>query len=326
MSFFSKSIATVAVNMKPVSGPWGGSSPFVWQLRSFLEARGYAVRFDLRRETDVILLIDPREDLQGRAFGLREIADYRREHPRVRVIHRVNECDQRKATAFMDPLLAEANKLADHTVFISGWLRDYFASRWAEPMRPHSVIYNGAATRDFHPIRAAVWDGIVPLRVVTHHWSDHMLKGFDVYEEVDRLIAEGELPGFEQWIIGRWPKKITWRASRTFPPSHGAALGTQLRQCHLYLTATRWEPCGMHHVEGAQCGLPLVFHRDGGGVVEAGERYGVGFHDDVKSALLAARERYAELRSKVIAAPPSGDRMCLEYCELIQRLLAERSD
>ena len=80
----------------------------------------------------------------------------------------------------------------------------------------------------------------------------------------------------------------------------------------------------MHHVEGAQCGLPLVYHRDGGGVVEAGLRYGVGFDTDVKTALLEARERYGELRRKLLATMPSGDRMCLEYIEAMQAALVSR--
>ncbi len=315
-------IATVAINMRPRRGPWGGSSPFVWQLRAFLQARGYAVRFDLSRKTDAIIVIDPRDDLEGKAFGMSAIAAYKKAHPEVQVIHRVNECDQRKNSNFIDALLEKASATVDHTVFISEWLRDYFAQRWFDTTRPHSVIYNGAAAAHFHPIGSARWTPGEPIRIVTHHWSDNPLKGFDVYEIVDRLIADGELPGFELRVIGRWPKNISWRAARTYPPAHGLALGDLLRQCHLYLTATRWEPCGMHHVEGAQCGLPLVYHTDGGGVVEAGRRYGIGFSDDVKSALLAARDRFSDLRHAALTEAPSGDRMALDFGALIQSLIA----
>ncbi len=317
-------VATVAINMRPTSGPWGGSSTFVSQLRAFLEARGWRVVYRLTPEVDAIIVIDPREDLQLKAFGMREIIAHKQRHPRVQVIHRVNECDQRKGTSFMDPLLAEANAHADFTVFIAEWLREYHAARWFDTARPHDVIYNGADAGVFHPIGQQAWRGGEPVRVVTHHWSDNPLKGFDIYEEVDRLIAAGELPGFELWVIGRWPAGIHWKSARTFPPSAGRALAAQLRACHLYLTATRWEPCGMHHVEGAQCGLPLLYHEDGGGVVEAGLRYGIGFRDNVAAALLDARDRYTELRQQVLARLPSGDRMVLAYAEIIQRLLAER--
>jgi glycosyltransferase involved in cell wall biosynthesis len=322
--FPSPPVATVAINMRSTSGPWGGSSTFVSQLKAFLEARGWRVTYRLSPEVDAIILIDPRDDLQLKAFGMREIIEHKKRYPKVRVIHRVNECDQRKGTSFMDPLLAEANAHADFTVFIAEWLREYHAERWFDRKRPHDVIYNGADAGVFHPIGQQPWKGKGPLRIVTHHWSDNPLKGFDVYEQVDRLLTDGKLPGFEFWVIGRWPARIQWKSARTFPPSAGHALAAQLRACHLYLTATRWEPCGMHHVEGAQCGLPLLYHEDGGGVVEAGLRYGLGFRDDVGGALIAARDRYAELHAQVLARIPSGDRMVLSYAEILQRLLAER--
>lgn len=322
--FPGKPVATVAINMRPTSGPWGGSSTFVAQLRRFLEARGWRVTYRLSPEVDAIMLIDPRDDLQLKAFGMPEIIAHKQRYPHVRVVHRVNECDQRKGSNFMDALLAQASQHVDFTIFIAEWLRDYHAARWFDAARPHSVIYNGADAAIFHPIGQRPWKPGEPLRVVTHHWSDNPLKGFDVYEEVDRLLAAGKLPGFELHVIGRWPSNIQWKSTRTAPPSAGRALAEQLRACHLYLTATRWEPCGMHHVEGAQCGLPLLYHEDGGGVVEAGRRYGIGFREDVAAALLEARDRYAELRGQVLERMPSGDRMVLEYASVLQRLLAER--
>jgi glycosyltransferase involved in cell wall biosynthesis len=329
MNFFQKwipapPVATLAINMRSTSGPWGGSSTFVAQFHAFLRSRGWRVTYRLGPEVDAILIIDPRDDLQLKAFGMPEIIAHRKKYPHVRVIHRVNECDQRKGTSFMDPLLAEASAHVDYTIFIAEWLRDYHAARWFDVKRPHAVIYNGADASVFHPIGQSRWKPGEPLRIVTHHWSDNPLKGFDVYEEVDRLMTAGKLPGFEFWVIGRWPKTIQWKSARTFPPSAGRALAAQLRECHLYLTATRWEPCGMHHVEGGQCGLPLLYHEDGGGVVEAGLRYGLGFRDDVGAALIKARDSYAELHAQVLARIPSGDRMVLSYAEILQRLLAER--
>ncbi len=309
--------------MRPTSGPWGGSSTFVVQLLAQLRRRGFEVCFDLKGDIDLIVIIDPRIDGRLKRFGPDEIAAYRAKNPRVRVLHRVNECDQRKATSFMDPLLAKANEHADFTVFIAEWLRDYHVARWFDSAKPHSVIYNGADPAVFHPIGSRPWKEGEPLRVVTHHWSNHPLKGFDIYEEVDRLITAGELPGFELWVIGRWPENLVWKSARTFPPSSGRRLAEQLRECHLYLTGTRWEPCGMHHVEGAQCGLPLAYHEEGGGVVEAGKKYGLGFRDDVKGCLLEMRARYAEFRGRVLAAMPSGDRMAYEFANLIQRMIAE---
>jgi len=224
----------------------------------------------------------------------------------------------------MDKMLAEANRIADYTVFISGWLREYHAERWFDPSRPHSVVYNGADPEVFHPIGASLYNGSGPFRLVTHHWSNNPMKGFDVYRRVDALIADGELKGVELWIVGRWPVTLRWRSARTFPPTYGTDLADKLRACHAYITASLWEPCGMHHVEGAQCGLPLVYHEDGGGIAEAGRKYGIAYREDVKSAILRMREEYALHRRRLFQNMPSGDRMCLEYAEIIQRLLSER--
>jgi glycosyltransferase involved in cell wall biosynthesis len=261
--------------------------------------------------------VDPRVSVH-KPFGTVEVAAFRQKYPWVQVLHRVNECDQRKDSDFMDELLAEANQLADHTTFISQWVRDYHAQRWFDATASHDVIYNGADNRVFHPLPPRRRGS--KLRLVTHHWSDNWLKGFDVYQQVDALISDGMLPDVELWIIGRWPQEIRWRAARTFAPTHGPALAALLRECDAYLTGSRFEPCGMHHVEGAQCGLPLLFHEDGGGIVEAGRRYGIGFSDDPAPAIGEMQQHLGEYRKRLLREMPSGERMATAYADIVQRL------
>lgn len=310
--------------MKPVKGPWGGSNVFVWQFANALKQHGFQVRFDLEQNVDVILIIDPRVDLLSKAFGMQEIIAYKKKNPDVKIIHRINECDQRKNTNFMDDLLREANSFADYTVFISEWLRDYFVKSWFDPQLAHSVIYNGADASVFHPVGGSVFRENQPLRIVTHHWADNPMKGFPVYEILDRMIADGDIKNAELWIIGRWPLNIEWQSAKLFPPASGHKLADLLRQCHLYITASLWEPCGMHHVEGAQCGLPLLAHADGGGIVEAAAKYGYVFRDDLKECIQSARCNYRHLRERVFANIPSGIAMACGYVRIVQMLLATR--
>jgi glycosyltransferase involved in cell wall biosynthesis len=285
--------------------------------------RGWRVVFDLRRDPDVVLVIDPRRDHPTKRFGLADLEPFRERNPQVPILHRINECDQRKGTNDIDELLRRTNALADHTVFISEWLRDYFIERWFDASRSHSVIYNGADPCVYHPIGNHLPSPGETIRVVTHHWSPHWLKGYDVYRQLDELIAAGELPGVSFRVIGRWPEEIRWKATETFAAMTGAPLAAKLRECHIYLTASRWEPCGMHHVEGAQCGLPLVYHEDGGGIVEAGQRYGIGFRDDVAGAIRKAAGRLGDLRHRLLGNLPSGERMVLDFADTIQRLAVE---
>ncbi len=304
----------VAINLKPRPAPWGGGNQVVEQIQNYLRQRGYGVTYRLQPGVAAILLVEPRANENDVQFGVAEIQAFKRRYPQVRCVHRINECDKRKGTTGVDELLRRANRAtADMTVFISAWLRDYFVERWFDPAWPHQVIQNGADPALFYPTHKPIDTGGRTFRLVTHHWSDNWMKGFKVYQAVDRMIAGGELEDMSLMVIGRWPPEIRWQAAITHPPVRGKTLADLLRQNDLYLTASLWEPCGMHHIEGAQCGLPLVYHRDGGGIVEFGQRYGLGFREDVRPVLLQARAQYAALRRQVLSRPPSGATMCQLY-------------
>lgn len=314
-----KPVARVAVNLAPRKSPYGGGNQFLQQLGRYLTFHGYEVVYHLDSGVDCVLIMDGRN--AQTTFGLREIQAFKRLHPSVVCIHRVNECDQRKQSDFMDDLLSRVNSAADHTVFISKWLRDYHASRWFNLARPHTVIHNGADPSVFHPVGSRPSSGKEVFRLVTHHWSDNPMKGFRVYEEIDRLIDNKELSNVELWVIGRWPAAMQWRSARLIGPVTGQRLADLLRQCQAYVTASLWEPGGMHFIEGAQCGLPLLYHEDGGGIVEVGKQFGIGFRDDIGSAIMEMRRDYGELREAVLRLSPSGDRMCHEYRRIIQSML-----
>jgi glycosyltransferase involved in cell wall biosynthesis len=316
-------IATVAINRRPVRTPFGGGNQWLGQLTRALRRTGYSIRFDLSGEVDCIVVADPRKGPTA-SFDCDAIAAYKAAHPRTVCLQRVNDNDRHRGSDSRDAAQAAGNQVADHTVFVSAWLRDYDASSWFDLQRPHSVIGNGADPRVFHPLGQARWDGAGPLRLVTHHWSTNWNKGFAAYQELDGLIAEGTLGGVELWVVGRWPDEIRWRAARTFGPAHGQPLARLLRQCHAAMTASRWESGPMHVVEAIQCGLPVIYHADGGAIGEYAAHCGVAFTDDVRAAVGEMRDRYHELRRAALASPPCGDRMCVDYRTLIQRAIDGR--
>lgn len=323
LSFSSlRPVGTVAINLKPRSGSWGGANQWTSQLVRFLKYNGWRVRFDLNGEADAIVMTHTGLS-NATTFGWEEVDRFKKNHPRVRCLHRINDNDIRKETSEMDLLLADSNRVADHTVFVSQWLRDHHAARWFDASRPHSVITPGADPRFFHPIGNHPPKNGGPLRLVTHHWSDNWKKGFDVYRDVDTLIAERLRGQFELWVVGRWPSDLKWKSARTFAPASGEKLASLLRQCHGYVSASRFEPGAMHVAEGLQCGLPLLYHRDSGGTVEQGRRYGMELSDNLGESLRDFHAALPSLRERLLASPPSGSRMAAEYFALIQMLASD---
>ncbi len=318
--FRSGSPVTVAFNMKWRRGPYGGGNQWLGQIGPYLERCGYRSISRLDNRVDCIL--GTHAGLGGGlTFSYEEVLRAKERNPHLRCIQRINDNDIRKETCKMDAHLADCNMAADHTVFVSEWLRDYHAQRWFDRSKPHSVIYNGADPAVFHPFGGRVWKPGEPLRLVTHHWSDNPAKGFPVYEALDAAMADGKLPNVEFWIVGRWPKSIHWRAAKTFPPCSGHRLAAILRECHVGVTASRFEPGAMHPVEAMQCGLPLLYTEDTGGTVELGRRFGVRLEDDFERVVELLRAKYGDLRRSVLATAPSGDVMCADYRRIIQQLV-----
>jgi hypothetical protein len=319
--FHRKTTAKVAINLKPVRRAWGGANQWTAQVSRWLEYQGWSVSYDLSSRVDAVIMTHTGM-VPMTTFGWKEVGEARKKWPEMMCVHRINDNDIRKETTLMDDFLSENNQVADHTVFVSSWLRDYHAARWFDHSKPHSVILPGADTRVFHPIGNQPWQPGTPFRLVTHHWSDNWNKGFDLYRDIDELIDSGKCPGFELWIVGRWPHGLEWKAATTVPPNSGPALAEILRSCHGYVSASRHEPGAMHVAEGLQCGLPLLFHPDTGGTPEMVGPRGMGLSNDLEGSLLTFRNDYPLMRKHLLESLPSGARMASHYEMILLQLIS----
>ena len=113
------------------------------------------------------------------------------------------------------------------------------------------------------------------------------MKGQDVYEWLDRFVAEDNpFPGFAFTYIGRTKAKLP--NSKIVQPVFGKALGDELRKGWIYISGSRYDPGPNHVLEALACGLKTYVHRLGGGAVEfAGEDHCFGTVDELRGILLA---------------------------------------
>ncbi len=309
----------ILINRKIVQGPWGGGNNFVKSLYEKLSFNGYELVHSLIDNIDLIVMIDPRYDESG--ISINEIFRYKQKFPNVKILHRINECDARKNTNDIDDLLLASNKISDETVFISEWLRDYFIAKGFN--KRSSVIYNGCNSSHFYPEKNYQNKTIqYPIKIVTHHWSDNWMNGFDAYKYLDELCEKD--PGKYQFTyIGRYAKEYTPKATKLVKPLYGKELGDELRQHDIYVTASRWEPCGMHHIEGAASGLPIIYHKDGGGIVEGCLHHGIQFSsvEEIEKKLTKILENYSDIASKINYEFLSSERCLNDYLKLIKTMM-----
>lgn len=315
----------VAINTRPLDGPWGGGNRFVKTLAAALEGKGHKAVFELEPDADIVVMIDPRSRNPQLSFTPAQMFDHVGRHPQTIVVHRINECDERKGTKTMNFRLRIANYVADHTIFIASWLKDLGVWRRETPS---STILNGADEETFVPRSAARWDGTGPLKLVTHHWGAHGNKGWDVYGLIDRVMGEDPWRSkVELTFIGNAPAGASYRNIRFLAPLDGRPLAEALAEHHAYVSASINEPAGMHHVEGCLLGLPILY-RKSGALPEYCAPYGVGFDGpaDFPAALTQLRADYSRLRAAVDTYPNTATRMATDYLALLERLYAGRAE
>lgn len=312
----------IALGYEIKDGPWGGGNKFLISIKEHLEQEGAQVVHQLEAGLDLIIIINPRKG--SGTFSHLEANKYKRKHPKVKVIHRINETDKAKNTNVIDRLRIQASKGSDAVIFISDWIRDYYVQKGFDLHIPHTVIRNGADERFFNPQGYRVWNSSEPMNIVTHHWSDNRMKGADIYQYFDELLDDQWLRNkFQFTLIGRWPKEIKFRNAKLISPLVDLELAKEIKKNHVYLTGARWEACAMHPLEGACCGLPVLFINEGGGMTETCRDFGIKFSKNAfLVGLFKMTEQYSTLQPKMKVFPFTAARMIKEYEDFIAKVLS----
>ena len=257
------------------------------------------------------------------SFGSGDIIKYLIfKNRKVVVIHRINECDQRKKTLHMNLLLRLANYSADHTIFIASWLKNL---NLTQKNVKSNVILNGGDNKLFNMRKNNIWDQKGPLKLVTHHWGGNYMKGFDVYKKLDKLLSSKKTrKKINFTYIGNLPKNIYFKNSTHIKPLNGKELAKELSNHHVYLTASINEPAGMHHIEGALSGLPLIYRRSGA-LPEYCNGFGLQFmNDDFLNKINLMRRDYSKFKKVMQKYPHTAEEMCLKYTILFKDLLKDK--
>jgi len=278
--------------------PWGGGAHFITSLYEYLTRSGHDVVFSLDRGIDLIFMFDPRPHSGGDCVN--SIYKYKCSNPSTKIIQRINDTDIARPNdkPWRIDLLLHANQIVDHTIFISEWVKDHYIEKGFDFKKPNTVIINGCNPEWYFPDSEKTLND-KRINLITHHWSDNFMKGFDVYNFLDKFVSLNK--GFSFTYVGRYNKDYTPENTRLISPIYGPELGDFLRLSDVYVTGARWEACGMHHIEAARSGLPILYHKDGGAVAEVCKNHGVEFSnlEDFEKKLSLIVEKYSDIRERI---------------------------
>jgi glycosyltransferase involved in cell wall biosynthesis len=253
-------------NRLPVTGPWGGGNKTLAALVTRLTALGHIVTDRPRMDVSVIFCFDPRPSSSGMSHS--QLIEYSRVLGGVPIIQRVGDVGTHGKPELTQLVRSTAQR-SNLVIFTSHWARDLVGLKGG-----CRIIPNGALPTFYQHRRDDRPPASRP-RIVTHHWSNNPLKGIDLYERLYREIQSSNLE-FEFTYIGRSSPTLL---PCTLLPMNEEELALELPRHDIYLSASQLEAGANHIVEAMACGLPVVYHRDGGSIPEYCGGRGVQFRD-----------------------------------------------
>jgi len=295
--------------------PWGGGAHVVTSLIEYLKEKGFTIASKLEKNIDLIIIWS-NSHVRYKA-RTKPLFKYKKKNPNTKILHRINVSDISKNTTNVNELVFKSNSIADETIFISKWLANYYIQDGFK--RSYHVIYNGCNSNFFYPKNDKELEE--PVNLVTHHWSTNWMKGFDIYMELDKILNKRRDITFT--YIGRYYDNYTPENTHIIPPLYGKDLGDELRNFDIYLTASRYEASGLHHVEGARCGLPVLYHEEGGGINEVCKEHGIEYNDihSLLEAIEEMKDKYNYYRNKINYDFLSNKRCNESYYKVIVEML-----
>ena len=316
----------VSIGSQIIKGPWGGGNLFVTNLTNYLQDKGHKVLYNLSEsDIDLIILTDPRSRKESTStFNHIEIEKYKNlVNKNVKVVQRINECDERKGTNNINDFYLKVSESADHVTFVSAWLEQIYLKLGMDNHKT-SVILAGADSNIFNNQNIPIKKNS-KIKLLTHHWSSHENKGFKTYKTIDNLLSLDEWKEkIEFTYIGNMPDNYIFNNTKIIRPLAGKELAEEIKKHDIYVTGSINEPSGNHHIEAAQCGLPILY-LESGGIPEYCKSFGVSFKDDFVEKLVDIIKNYEQYKNKLAEYPHSSKKMCDEYYELFEKLLDENN-
>jgi len=293
------------INFKPDNTKaYGGGNITTYYIEKYFQNKyhNFKITYELQKSIDIYLVIDPFKDNKFKKYSLEEIVNHRNTHNKHgKIIVRVNDCDITRPSLpperSREKTIKKNNYDINYYIFNSEFIRNYYSK--IINIENSLVIYNGCDTNIFYPnifIKQNKW------RIVTHHWSNNINKGYQMYYDLWKLFKITD--NYEFVFIGKNVPEIFKEVPIT-GPYVGLELSNAIRNCQIYITDSIYDSCPNHVIEAISCGLPILYRNHEGGARELCELFpkkiGESYSDleELINKIVKIRKNYAEYKSNV---------------------------
>lgn len=247
----------IFVNFKCEQTAYGGGNQFLLKLIKSHKNASY--KFELQQNIDYYLIMDVRSGSR-KVYKLEEIIEHKKKfNPNSPIILRINDCDYTRDEKKIDKTIIDNLTNFDHIVFNSLFIKNYFFSNYYINFKDvkFSIFYNSVDMEIFYHISHP--PSTKP-KIVTHHWSDNINKGYQIYYQ---LFQQSKIH-FD--FIGRKFNDAFIPQPKIVPQLSGVELCEKLNEYDIYVSASIYDSCPMHILEALACNLPILYLNQPGGV------------------------------------------------------------
>ena len=303
----------IYINRQPRFGPWGGGAKTVNKLAESLLSAGHTVVYQLQDKIDVMFCFDPRPNSFGE--GINHLYAYRQAFSKTKIIQRVGDVGTHSKPE-LTKLVEYCLPRSDYFIFPSEWSMNYVNYSGAN----HSIIYNSPMSDFYKNRNDNLQISSVP-RIVTHHWSTNAKKGFDTYKKFEEYCHD--TGHFTFHYIGQTPPGVQFK--KHTPPVATDVLVDLLPSYDIYLTASEEEAGANHVLEAMACGLPVVYHGNGGSILEYCDSRGVCYNNflELLESIRYISENYSKYKKACLQYQDTNDKVIEQYIDIIRRVHSE---
>ena len=298
----------IYINRQPVSGPWGGGNKAVIETSKKLISEGHEVVYGLCEDIDIIFCFDPRPNNRGEWY--QDFINYKNKTG-CKIIQRVGDVGSHGKPE-LTSLVKETVKLSDFLIFPSQWAKDYINYE----QKNCKVIHN-APLEEFYKYRKNnVEEPVSKIKLISHHWSPNPKKGFDFYKSLDNICVNSQFLEFK--YVGALPKNMEY-SNHIKPTGDNEKIAKIISSSDVYISASQEEAGANHVLEAIACGIPIVYHENGGSILEYCKDYGVSFatEKEMFNAIYEVRKDYLNFKQKVLKYKRNISDVINEYMEII---------